>query len=639
MVHLLEGIKIDGQQFTVNGITYPPNWIACSSTEEHDAIGIIGLNEVYPSLSTGQKYNGNYTDNFQAGTRTYTVVSMSTAEVNGANYTTMQTNLAAGTGIPDGFIASASVWNAKQPAGSYLTSISGQDYTTLANKPTLATVANTGVYSDLTGKPTIPAAQINSDWNASSGLAQITNKPTLATVATTGSYTDLTNKPSIGTVTLVSSADANATIATGTSTPVITIVSAPKLQTARTIGGVSFDGTASITVSTATGGFTISGGDLAIGTNNITITGSLGTTGARLTKGWFTDLQVTNSISGNITGSSTTCSGLAATATILANTRSIYGNNFDGSAALAQIISSVFGGTGNGFTKFSGPTTTEKTKTLRDATDTILELGGSYTPTGTWTSLTLVTPALGTPASGNLANCTFPTLNQNTTGSSASCTGNAATVTTIPNLTGNVTSVGNTTTIANGVVTNNMLAGSIAYSKLVLTGAILNADLAGSIAYSKLSLTGTILNADLAGSIAYSKLSLSGAILNTDLAGSIDLTTKVTNVLPFANGGTSGVATTSATTGTMTVNMTTSVITITPTGACTFNAANGGIAGQIVTFVVTTSGTSSFVLTFGTNFKSTATLATGTTTAKMFAVTFRCYATNLWIEISRTIAM
>ena len=33
------------------------------------------------------------------------------------------------------------------------------------------------------------------------------------------------------------------------------------------------------------------------------------------------------------------------------------------------------------------------------------------------TSPTLVTPALGTPSSGNLANCTFPTLNQNTTGS------------------------------------------------------------------------------------------------------------------------------------------------------------------------------------------------------------------------------
>lgn len=42
-----------------------------------------------------------------------------------------------------------------------------------------ATVASTGNYSDLLGKPTIPAAQVNSDWNAASGLAQILNKPTI----------------------------------------------------------------------------------------------------------------------------------------------------------------------------------------------------------------------------------------------------------------------------------------------------------------------------------------------------------------------------------------------------------------------------------------------------------------------------
>lgn len=49
-------------------------------------------------------------------------------------------------------------------------------------------------------KPTIPAAQVNSDWNANSGIAQILNKPTLATVATSGSYNDLSNKPTMPTV-------------------------------------------------------------------------------------------------------------------------------------------------------------------------------------------------------------------------------------------------------------------------------------------------------------------------------------------------------------------------------------------------------------------------------------------------------
>lgn len=70
--------------------------------------------------------------------------------------------------------------------------------------------------------------------------------------------------------------------------------SAATLTTPRTIGGVSFNGSSNITVSTATGGFTVSGGNLALGTNSITMSGSLGVTGTRITKGWFTDLESTN---------------------------------------------------------------------------------------------------------------------------------------------------------------------------------------------------------------------------------------------------------------------------------------------------------------------------------------------------------
>ena len=47
-----------------------------------------------------------------------------------------------------------------------------------ANSADLSTVATSGDYDDLTNKPTIPAAQVNADWNASSGVAQILNKPT-----------------------------------------------------------------------------------------------------------------------------------------------------------------------------------------------------------------------------------------------------------------------------------------------------------------------------------------------------------------------------------------------------------------------------------------------------------------------------
>lgn len=100
---------------------------------------------------------------------------------------------------------------------------------------------------------------------------------------------------------------------------------------------------------------------------------------------------------------------------------------------------------------------------------------------------------------------------------------------------------------------------------------------------------------------------------------------------------TTGAAATTATTGTMTVTMDTVVKTITPTGNCTFNASTGA-AGQRCVFVVTTSGTSSYVLTFGTNFKTTGTLTTGTSSGKVFTVSFVWDGTK-WCETARTVAM
>ena len=51
----------------------------------------------------------------------------------------------------------------------------------IKNKPTLSTVATSGSFNDLTDKPTIPEPQVNSDWNASSGISQILNKPEMIT--------------------------------------------------------------------------------------------------------------------------------------------------------------------------------------------------------------------------------------------------------------------------------------------------------------------------------------------------------------------------------------------------------------------------------------------------------------------------
>lgn len=90
----------------------------------------------------------------------------------------------------------------------------------------------------------------------------------------------------------------------------------------------------------------------------------------------------------------------AGSATVLATPRAIYGNNFDGSAALNQIISSVYGGTGNGFTLFSGPATSEKTFILPNANATLLYDGG----------------ALGTPSGGTLTNAIGLPLTSGVTG-------------------------------------------------------------------------------------------------------------------------------------------------------------------------------------------------------------------------------
>ena len=96
----------------------------------------------------------------------------------------------------------------------YITGITSSDVTTAlgytpysssnpngytSNVGTVTSVNNTS--PDGSGNVTlsIPATQVNSDWNAVSGVAEILNKPSLATVATSGSYNDLSNQPTIPT--------------------------------------------------------------------------------------------------------------------------------------------------------------------------------------------------------------------------------------------------------------------------------------------------------------------------------------------------------------------------------------------------------------------------------------------------------
>jgi len=96
--------------------------------------------------------------------------------------------------------------SAKLPAvdGSQLTNLPSAPVTSVAGKTGavtlsasdisgLATVATTGAYSDLSGKPTLATVA------TSGAYADLSGTPSLATVATTGAYSDLSGKPTLGT--------------------------------------------------------------------------------------------------------------------------------------------------------------------------------------------------------------------------------------------------------------------------------------------------------------------------------------------------------------------------------------------------------------------------------------------------------
>uniref|UniRef100_UPI004047E478 beta strand repeat-containing protein n=1 Tax=Algoriphagus sp. TaxID=1872435 RepID=UPI004047E478 len=159
-------------------------------------------------------------------------------------------------------------------------------------------------------------------------------------------------------------------------------------------------------------------------------TGPAGADGAAASAATFVDLSTnqtiggtktfTNPIAGSITGSAGSTSGNAATATLaaeatkLATPRAINGVAFDGSAPI---------------------TVTAAAETVTGSTLNATVTGSSLTSVGTLTNLTVTNPIAG------------------------SVTGNATTVTTNANLSGDVTSLGNVTTLSNSAVIGQVLTG------------------------------------------------------------------------------------------------------------------------------------------------------------------------------------
>jgi len=199
--------------------------------------------------------------------------------------------------------------------------------------------------------------------------------------------------------------------------------------------------------------------------------------------------------------------GSAAT---LTTPRAIYGNNFDGSAALTQVIASTYGGTGNGFTKFSGPTTAERTFTLPDSNATLLYSGG----------------ALGTPASGTVTNLTG-TASININGTVGATTANTGAFTTL-SASGTITQKGSGAGAINidstSVSSVNHTIGSYyntgaAFAPLQISAGTITSYVSGS-AISTLSSTG---------------LAVTGALSATDTISTIKAVASAGNIVSIKN--------------------------------------------------------------------------------------------------------
>lgn len=251
---------------------------------------------------------------------------------------------------------------------------------------------------------------------------------------------------------------------------------------AATLTGVlKGNGTSAFTAAT-------SGTDYSAGTSSLAtgIIKSTTTTGA-LSIAVAADFPTLNQ---NTTGSAAT----------LTTARSVYGNNFDGSANITAIIASTYGGTGNGFTKFTGATTAEKTYTLPDATCSILTsntavtvaqggtgntsatayalLAGGTTSTGAYQSLASVgttgqvltsngagaLPTFQTSSAGvtvtndtSTSSALYPTFTSATSGSISGVSVTSSKLTFVPS-TGSVTAP--QVAASNGIFVNNMTIGA-----------------------------------------------------------------------------------------------------------------------------------------------------------------------------------
>jgi hypothetical protein len=129
--------------------------------------------------ATGGGGGGGIVESVDAGTGIDVDGTDPTAPVVSLSQETLDALGLAETALQSSDVGSA----AFSDAADFATATQGGKADTAIQAADLATVATSGSYDDLIDKPTIPAAQVQSDWDAVSGIAAIKNKPTLGTAA------------------------------------------------------------------------------------------------------------------------------------------------------------------------------------------------------------------------------------------------------------------------------------------------------------------------------------------------------------------------------------------------------------------------------------------------------------------------
>ena len=506
--------------------------------------GGTGVNNGAKTVTLGGNLvtSGAFNTTLTATANTTVTLPTSGTLVGSADTGTVTSTMIADGTIVDGDInASAAIAVSKLASSAVTvgtTAITlGTSSTTLAG---LTSVTSTSFVGALTGN----ASTVTTNANLTGGVTSVGNAATVVTnanltgdVTSVGNATTLTNAPVIAKVLTGYVSGAGTVAATDSILQAIQKLDGNQATNANLTGAVTSVGNAtslgSFTSAQLLGALTDETGTGAavFATSPTLVTPALGTPSAL--------------VGTNITGTATsfTASNVTTNANLTGHITSVGNAAVLGSFTSLQLLTALTDETGTGAAVFAN------------------------TPT-------LVAPLLGTPTSGNLANCTFPTLNQNTTGSAASLSAILA-------VASGGTGTSSPATVAG---TGISVSGSFPNQTITNTGATsivagTNISVSGATGAVTVNVSGTVANATTAtnqsgGTVNATTGTFSSTISASNLSGTN--TGDQTNI--------SGNAATATTAGTVTTAAQPSITSVgTLTGLTVSSTISGSINGNSAT--------------------------------------------------------